>query len=440
MNDADRPGEEPPEEPNGGPPGFGSPFGGLPFLGDLMRLVNSQGSSPWDGATQLAVSIASGGKSEPNVDPADRIELERFADIARMHVEALSTQPLTPAGTTLTVVPVTRGIWARQALTDYRSLLEQLSASLNQSPGFGLGGPGGLGGDLGGVGGAANPLDAFNAMISGLMQMMGPMMLSMTAGSMVGHLAERALGTYHLPLPRPAGAPLQVVMPNVNDFAEEWSIEASQLRMWVCLSELVQHRVLGQPHVAQRVNEALSRYVRGFKAEPGAMESLLGGLDPAGMDLTDLNSLSDTTGLAKLLGDPTALLGAFRSPEQTAMLPALQAMAATIVGYVDYRMDELGRRLLGGAGRLAEALRRRRVEASSADQFVERLLGLELTQSTYDRGAAFVSGVVERAGDEALERLWEQPETFPTTAEIEAPGLWLARIEFISPPDGSSPG
>lgn len=435
MNDPERPAENQPEEP-GGPPGFGSPFGGLPFLADLMRLVNSQGTSPWDGATQLAVSIASGGRSEPNVDPGDRIELERFADIARMHVEALSDQPLVTSGGTVTVIPVTRGVWARQALIDYRGLLEQLSKSLNQPPGFGVTGTGGAGGPEG-LGGDANPLDAFNAMIGGLMQMMGPMMLSMTAGSMVGHLAERALGTYHLPLPRPAGSPLQAVMPNVNDFAEEWSIEASQLRMWVCLSELVHHRVLGQPHVAQRVNEHLSRYVGGFKAEPAAMEKLMGGLDPTSLNPAELTSLSDPSGLAKMLGDPAALLGAFRSAEQSAMLPALQALAAPIVGYVDHRMDELARRLLGGAGRLTEALRRRRVEASSADQFVERLLGLELTQDTYDRGAAFVAGVVERAGGETLERLWEQTETFPTAAEIDAPGLWLARIEFIEPPTGT---
>ena len=55
---------------------------------------------------------------------------------------------------------------------------------------------------------------------------------------------------------------------------------------------------------------------------------------------------------------------------------------------------------------LTEALRRRRVEAADADRFVERLFGLELTQDRYDRGAAFVAGVVERAGEEGLERLW----------------------------------
>ena len=38
--------------------------------------------------------------------------------------------------------------------------------------------------------------------------------------------------------------------------------------------------------------------------------------------------------------------------------------------------------------------------------------------------------MVERAGFESLERLWESADTLPTPAEIEAPGLWLARIDL----------
>jgi putative hydrolase len=145
----------------------------------------------------------------------------------------------------------------------------------------------------------------------------------------------------------------------------------------------------------------------------------------------DPTSLTDPDGMRKLFGDPTALLGVIRSPEQQALLPGLEALVAAIVGYVDHAMDQLAHRLLGDAGRLTEALRRRRVQAGEADHFVERLLGLELTQAAYDRGAAFVAGVIERAGTDGLARLWEQPETLPTPAEIDAPGLWLARIEFV---------
>ena len=84
---------------------------------------------------------------------------------------------------------------------------------------------------------------------------------------------------------------------------------------------------------------------------------------------------------------------------------------------------------------LTEALRRRRVTADPSDRFVERLLGLELTQAAYERGSRFVDGVIEREGWEALERLWRSDRELPTPAEVDAPGLWLARIDLPEPSD-----
>ncbi len=103
-----------------------------------------------------------------------------------------------------------------------------------------------------------------------------------------------------------------------------------------------------------------------------------------------------------MLGEPGALLGAIQSPEQKALRPQLDALLAVEVGVVDHVMDQVGAKLIGSYSMLTEALRRRRVQTAEADRFVERMLGLELTQATYDRGAAFVDGVVERAGEEGL--------------------------------------
>ena len=55
---------------------------------------------------------------------------------------------------------------------------------------------------------------------------------------------------------------------------------------------------------------------------------------------------------------------------------------------------------------------------------------LELTQATYDRGGAFVAGVLERSGGDGLRRLWSSDAHLPTPAEVDAPGLWLARIDL----------
>ena len=78
----------------------------------------------------------------------------------------------------------------------------------------------------------------------------------------------------------------------------------------------------------------------------------------------------------------------------------------------------------------AEAVRRRRVEVTPDDLFVERLLGLQLTQQSVQRGKTFAAGVVDRVGEAGLTELMTKPDALPTPAEIDAPGLWIARLEL----------
>ncbi len=124
------------------------------------------------------------------------------------------------------------------------------------------------------------------------------------------------------------------------------------------------------------------------------------------------------------------LLGATRSEEQHALLPRLDALVALVVGVTDHVMDTVGANVLSSYGMLTEALRRRRVESDPSGGFVSRLLGLSLTREQVQRGSLFVSGVVERAGSDGLARLWHSAAELPTPAEIDAPGLWLARIDL----------
>ena len=142
------------------------------------------------------------------------------------------------------------------------------------------------------------------------------------------------------------------------------------------------------------------------------------------------DSPSALANLQEVIGSPEVILGAITSPEQDTIRPHLEAMVAVVVGIVDHVVDVVGGELIADYPMLTEALRRRRVEAAAADRFVERLFGLELTQATYDRGSTFVHGVIERAGEDGLKRLWEGDEQLPTPAEVDAPGLWLARISL----------
>ena len=133
--------------------------------------------------------------------------------------------------------------------------------------------------------------------------------------------------------------------------------------------------------------------------------------------------------LDSLLSDPTLLLGASRSDAQDKVGQLLDAAVSAVVGYVDHQVDSLSSKLLGDGSRIAEAVRRRRVSQTPDRVFVERLLGVDLTTERVALGRRFIEGVVERAGDAGAAQLLERPDGLPTPAELDAPGLWLARLE-----------
>ena len=125
---------------------FGSddPFKGMPFLGDLARLIQQQGPISWDAARQLAYSIASGGVSEPNVDPQVRFELEQLARVADLHVSSTTGLATSITGRPLSIEPVTRTRWVSATLDAYRPLFERLAIPWHISRRGPLGAEGGI--------------------------------------------------------------------------------------------------------------------------------------------------------------------------------------------------------------------------------------------------------------------------------------------------------
>ncbi|MDP8936877.1 MAG: zinc-dependent metalloprotease [Actinomycetota bacterium] len=384
-----------------GPEG-GNPFEGLPMFADLARLFSGKGPVNWDVGRQIAVMVATDGRPEPNVDPLERIRLEELVRVADLHVTDATGLATSIAGGVLTVQPVTRGDWALHSVEAYRPFLERLATSLTSSPAEG--------------GADADPA---TQLLGDLGKVLGPVLLGVQSGYMVGQLAKRALGQYDLPLPRSPADQLLVVPANLDAFASQWSVPPDDLRLWVCFKEVLHHAVLGRPHVRTRLESLINDFVSRFEVDPEALEASLGNIDP-----TDPSALQD------MLGNPETLLGALQTPAQQEVMGRIATLVATIEGYVDHVMDTTGRGLIGSYGMLTEALRRRRVEPSDGDRFAERLLGLELGRGQYERGAAFVRGVVERAGEDGLRSLWQSERELPTPAELDAPGLWLARLEF----------
>ena len=393
--------------------------GGLPGLPGGFPTGGGTGGS--DPARQIAMAVASEGGSEPNVDPVVRIGYESLLRVAELQIADRTGLQVAHAAA-LHLRPVTRTAWASASVDAYRPYLTRMSHIPGDS-----GDPGGPS-DMGSgphLDPSGQDADPSTAWLSGLLAAMAPMMAGITTGTMVGRLALRSLGTYDLPIPRD-GDELLIVVPNVEAFATDWSLPAEDLRLWICLHEVAHHAVLGVPHLRTVLTDLLTRHAGAFRNDPSALRDRLGDIDLTGGPEA-LVRLQESL-------DPEMVLGAVRSPEQEALLPRLEALVAVVIGYVDHVMDDIGSTLIGSYRQVTEAVRRRRVGTGEADRFVERILGLDLTQEQVDRGAAFVDGVVERSGGEGLDRLWADERNLPTPAEVDAPGLWLARIDLPDVP------
>jgi putative hydrolase len=389
-----------------------NPMGGL--LGDLLKVIGSApgGGDTWfDAARTLAHGVATDGQDDDNPDPLVRIAFEELARVAELHVANATGISLTAGGSSISFDAVGPGQWSYRALTAYRPVLQAMVQAQQQGaaalpPSMDLSELDDASGGLGGL-------------LSQFALTLGPVLLGMQFGSAAGHLARRAFGQYALPLPWPESNTLLLVPSNVAGFAEDWSLPLQEVQLWVCLRELTMHAVMTRPGVRSSLATLLGDASAHAAASQRSMVERLG------------DGLGDPTALEGVLSDPESLLADLISPEQRHISNALTALTTSIGAYVDHVTAGIAATLTSSPAALSEAWYRYRVEDAKGEQAFAGLFGLNVGQYEVDRGASFIDGVVERAGEDALSRLWADERDLPTPAEVDAPGLWLARIGLL---------
>jgi putative hydrolase len=391
-------------------PGFPNPFG---FdLEQLMRMLQSQGPVNFEIALQVATTVATADAqtgqptTEPAIEPAVR---QSFEDVVR--AAQVSVADTTGIATTLGIRSecVDRREWARATLNELTPVLTALAGAL-QRPGAGEYGP-------------DDPSSTDPADIGAfLMQSLLPLLIGVWAGSMIGQLAHHALGQYDLPLPLHGPPTQRFLVRNVQAFGAEWELAADELRYALALREVVHGAQRSVPWVREELERLATAYVGAYEVQPDALQEQLGDID--------LSDPSASMANFTELGDPSLLLGAMRSERQAPLLEELQRFVSVLEGYTDIVAETIGGQMMASHARIDEALKRHRLERGEADAFVDQLLGLQLDRGHYDAGIVFSRGVVERGGLEQLNRLWTSREMMPTRSELEAPGLWLARIDL----------
>lgn len=413
------------------------PFGFLPpdvDLGALMRMMSSPGPINWEVARQVAAWIALGdpeqmptmplgsgaAPSDPPIAATVSDECRALADIARQHVAGATgiTEVLAAP-----VAVLGRRAWADLHLDALRPVLEAFATPLQQSlqanP-FGI---------------SENPMesDALAGLgpLAGMLPMLAPLLLGMQSGSMVGELAKHALGRYDLPLPTSDQPTIVFSEPNITEFAEAWSLDVAHTRLQVALFETVRVAVRTVPWVQPRLARLATQYVSAYEVDSDRLRSAFGDFDERIISAGLLDpSQIDESAFAGFEADPQAILGAMRSDRQLGILRELQALFSILEGYADTVSAHIGAGLVPEFQRIEEARRRHRLERGAADRFIEGLLGVELTREQYEQGERFCAGVIERAGLDGLHRIWSGEHMLPTPAELDAPGLWLARIDL----------
>ena len=361
--------------------GMGAPDGADQLFGGAGddRLILGRGDSATGGA---GADTFVGSAADFNGDT-----IADFSTADRITVTGVDLSPIEP-------VTLTRSQWAAETLEAYRPLFTRLAESL-AAPAS--------------VDDAADPM---TQMMSGLSRLMGPAMIGMAVGSMVGNLAQHCFGTHDLPIPR-TDRQVSLIGTTIDAFASEWDVPVDEMRLWVLAHEYAGWAVLAEPTLRVPLTELVSAHVGGFRPDPEAVAEKL-----AGLDMTSGDAFA---GIQEAFSDPEVLLGAVRSDEQRSLEPRLDAAVAAVLGLTDWIVDAVAVRVVGGGAlRIAEAVRRRRVEAAPSDVFVHRLLGIRVDEGCVRRGKQFVQGVVDRAGESVIATMISAPEACPTPAEISA--------------------
>jgi len=368
----------------------------------------------WDVAISTGTRFARQG---PQVSLADAravvAELRGLTAVVQQPVRELTG--LTSQGEAGPVAVVDRPGWIRANVGGFRVVLEPLAEKLAER---------------------SNAMPAAGSVFGAI----GSRATGMQAGLILAYLSSRVLGQYELFLPPGEGGAaangvngngsassngaangasvgrLTLVAPNIVMVERELGVDPHDFRRWVCLHE--------ETHRVQFTSVPWLRgYVQGMMTE-----FLLASDLDAGAILDRMRSAATAVADAVRGGEGESLVEAMQTPAQRALLDKLTAVMTLVEGHGDYVMDAVGPRVVPSVAEIREKFSHRRGSTSRPEQFLRRILGIDLKMKQYEQGSLFVAAVVEEAGMAGFNRVWTSPETLPTRAELANPREWLERV------------
>jgi putative hydrolase len=403
----DKPGDGP-DNPDGEQPdnpfkGFEELFGGnLGNLGanlggmDLSALMGQVQAmmAPYDGPVNwtLATDVArrtSAQQPDPSPTDGDRT---RVADAFRLADHWLDGATVLPSGVRTTAA-WSRAEWIEQTTGVWRVLVEPVAEHVVSAMG------------------QAMPEEA-RAMAGPLLGMLGKAggaMFGSQVGQALGELAGEVLTASDIGLPLGPEGQAALVTHNIAAFADGLDVEAHDVLLYLALREAAHQRLFGHvPWLRQHLISAVEDYGRGVHIDLSGIEEAVGNLDPS-------NPAALQEALSGGLFEPKP------SPAQAAALVRLETTLALVEGWVDEVVGQATADRMPAAGRLQEAMRRRRAAGGPAEETFAALVGLELRPRRLRDASTLWGSLRSRQGQDARDAVWAHPDLLPTAADLDDP-------------------
>jgi coenzyme F420 biosynthesis associated uncharacterized protein len=353
----------------------------------------------WDLAASTAARLAPAG---PVLSPAAISEavdsLRHLADVSVEHVHEITGLEAARDLRDSSVLVVDRASWAKANTQSFAVMLKPAMEKMLES--------------------RQGTLSPSAASVSGAIT-------GSQLGAVLAFLASKVLGQYDpfAALAEGSTAPpagrLLLVAPNIVAVERELNVTPEDFRLWVCLHEQT-HRVqfAAAPwlrhHMLEQIDE-LSVHLL------GNVDTLMERATAAARSLKDRTASGNTPGRG-------AILDLLQDPEEKAAISHLTAVMSLLEGHANVVMDAVDASIIPSVKTIRQRFNDRGKDRGVIEKFIRSLLGLDAKMRQYSDGARFVRAVVDVAGMEGFNKVWESADHLPTEPEIHDAKLWLERM------------
>ncbi|MEE9097721.1 zinc-dependent metalloprotease [Pseudarthrobacter phenanthrenivorans] len=376
-----------------------SPNGSPPAQSSQAQSSQAQSLINWDLAASAAARLAPAGPVLDEKAIGEAVDsLRRLADASVPHVHEITGLEAARDLRDSSVLVVDRASWAKANTQSFAVMLKPAMQKM---------------------------LDSRRGNLSpGAAQVSGAITGSQL-GAVLAFLSSKVLGQYD-PFAAlaenssaPAAGRLLLVAPNIVSVERELNVAPEDFRLWVCLHEQT-HRVqfAAAPWLRHHMLEQIDN-LSGHLL--GNVDSLMERASAAARSLKDRSA----NGEAPRRG---AILDLLQDPEEKAAISHLTAVMSLLEGHANVVMDGVDASLVPSVKTIRQRFNDRGKDRGVIEKFIRSLLGLDAKMRQYSDGARFVRAVVDVAGMQGFNRVWESADHLPTEPEIHDAKLWLERM------------